>query len=58
MGKDDMCTGRQYVHQFMDKLDINHRAETGGALRRAECTNYRCLFIKPYQSLIDNTILV
>lgn len=25
-----MCTGRQYVHRFMDKLDINHRAETGG----------------------------
>lgn len=24
-----MCTGRQYVNRFMDKLDINHRAETG-----------------------------
>lgn len=30
IGKDNMCTGRQYVHRFMDKLDINHRAETGG----------------------------
>lgn len=30
IGKDD--TGRQYVYQFIDELDKNHRADTGGSV--------------------------
>lgn len=46
---------KQYAYQFMKELDKNYRAHAGKAVLKAEwtCTDYRLLFLKSYQILID-----